>query len=153
MRQAEVEARIAGPNDQTVDLPVSYSLRDEAFVGSFRPGAAGDYRVEATANEQDRVLGEDSAHFSARAVDPELASPLANLDLLRNMADATSGFGGRYYPYRTGAELFNHLEESAEPVMVVQSQHQPLWDFWPMFAAMFGCLVIEWAIRKRKGLI
>lgn len=153
MRNAVLATKVVQPDGTEKPVSVAYSLRDDAFVGNFTATQAGDHMVFSQATEGGTPVGEDQAHFTARDLDVEMANPMADHSLMRRMAAATERFGGRYYNYREAATLFDNLEEAAEPVMLVKSRREPLWDTWPLFALLLACMALEWAIRKRKGLI
>jgi hypothetical protein len=153
VRDADVSLRVTDPRDETRELPLSFSRPEGAYAAAYSPSRAGDYTVVAQATRQEQDLGSDRSHFHASSLNVELEDPIANPGLLRRMAAATAEAGGRYYFYSQAGELFEQLRRGGEPLKLTTRRRRDIWDGWPLFALFAACVVAEWSIRKRKGLV
>ena len=111
------------------------------YVASFRPPAAGTYRIVRPVPESSDVL-----QASIDVVLPNLESqnPTQNAELLTNLTQDTQG---RYLAISELATLPSLLPDQSQPV-VVDEQLRTLWDRrWLMFL-MVGLLAFEWIMRR-----
>lgn len=150
---ARMTFTVREPDGTSVAVPCAYSQEDQAYLADYVAALPGDYQVSAHAERGVVDFGEDTSHFTARDVDVELEHPMADSALLRQIAGATQQVGGRYCHARQAGELFKELKDRAKPVMLTQTRRDDIWDMWPVFALLCGCMVTEWSVRKLKGLI
>jgi len=153
IRDAQLALRITDPADKTQDVSYTFSRQEGAYVAEFSPPFSGEYTVIAEAERDGRFLGQDKSHFQAHSVDVELEDPVADLKLLRRISAVTEESGGKYYGYLQAGELFEELERRGAPLKLTTRRRRDIWDSWPLFALFAACLVTEWALRKRKGLV
>jgi hypothetical protein len=153
IRDAELKLFVTDPTDRSVPLPFTFSRTKEAFVSEYTPQMGGDYKVTGEVIGEDGEPETDTSHFHANATDRELEDPIADLQLLRRMAAAASGSGGRYYPAGEFGDLLDDLRQEGEPLRLTTRQRRDIWDAWPLFAVFSLCMAAEWVIRRSKGLI
>ncbi len=146
---AVVEMDIQTPRGATERVRASPSSENEGeYVGVLRVREPGLYRLRAYARRGDRELGEAEAHLIAKAPDREYRQAEQNAELLKWLARET---GGRYHPISDAAALLPELEYSAGEHSVLVTQE--LWDMPIVFLLLVGLLSLEWALRRRQGLI
>lgn len=104
-----------------------------------------------------RALGEPlraSSVFEISSLDRELEPPTHNLGLLRDAAEATRTFGGRYASIdalpATAEELLKHdVRQRVETVVDYDlARRQP----WLLLAVAVMAVAVEWSIRRGAGL-
>jgi uncharacterized membrane protein len=154
MRDAEVAVKITTPqNGRTEHLMCVYSHEEGAYVATYVPGSPGDYAVSARATRKGQDVADDTTHFSASNVDVEMEDPVADHGFLRRLAATTEQIGGSYYDSEGADKLFQMLRDRAKPVMLTRASRHDIWDSWPLYALLFGCIATEWSLRKWKGLV
>jgi len=78
----------------------------------------------------------------------EMLDTRCNRVLLEQVAELT---GGQVVPPTAIAEVFQLASLSPE---VSETVHRtPLWNRWTNLWIVVGCLIVEWVVRKRKGLV
>jgi hypothetical protein len=80
--------------------------------------------------------------------DLEMLDTSTNRALLEQVAETT---GGQVTPPTAMAEVIELASLSPEVSETVQST--PLWNRWTNLWIVVGCLSLEWAVRKHKGLV
>jgi len=153
VRDAALAVHVADPRGDRFEVPHAFSREAAAYVGECSPALQGDYTVTAQAERNGELLGRDRAHFFVSSPNIEVESPLPDLRLLRRIAAATQEAGGRYCYYTRADELFEGLRKKGAPLKLTTRQRTDVWDSWPLFAIFGGCLALEWALRKWKGLL
>jgi hypothetical protein len=114
---------------------------------------SGVYRVEpmgAAVDEMQADGGQEpaSASFTVQAESsPELVDTRSDRALAQQIADLT---GGQAAPPTAIAEILERT--NLEPIVSERIERRPLWVEWKYLWIVFGCLQIEWVIRKWKGL-
>ena len=100
------------------------------------------------------VEGHDPAErrFEVSQRDLEALDLLANHDLMREIAKAS---GGKYSPLDGLGMLLAEFDLNTQPKKVPRVEAKDLAGDhrWPLMVAALVLLCIEWAYRKRKGLI
>ena len=111
----------------------------------------GDHWVRVSAEKDGKSLGADAwTRYLVEARDLELDNPSATPELLREISQTT---GGRFL---TPEELPGYLQDLiANPPTSSGEQIQStrLWDNWWFLLAFVGLLTVEWALRKKRGLV
>jgi len=147
---AVLEARVVAPSGRS--RPVRLSRRGEAFTGEITDCAEpGDWSLVVTARRPaDPAPRERAARFTVFRQDLELANPVANPLLMRQLAEATPG--GPRLPEELPA-LF--AEIAARPPVFASTERWSFapWNTWPMLLLMALALCGEWFLRKRWGLV
>lgn len=161
-----VSGRIFQPDFTPLDAPqVKAALRIEPAGDSgapsitqdvtlrSRPGRPGEYEAEFVARTVGRyslVTERDPAAgvvFSVDIANLELANPALNLDLLRQLADAT---GGAVFREEDLASLPDAIAKN-RPVATVIQRLEPAFTAW-LLALLVLLASAEWAIRRLARL-
>jgi hypothetical protein len=146
----ELQAFVVSPTGQ--ERPVRVVSAGETFSGTVAGCAdPGDWKLVVRARRADGSEPlERSARFTVSSQDLELANPRANPLLMRQLAEVTTG------GVRLPEELPAIFAEIAERPAVYESREQwsfSPWDTWPMLLLLAGCLIAEWYLRKKWGLV
>jgi hypothetical protein len=146
----ELQAFVVAPSGQ--ERPVRVVPAGETFSGTVSGCTdPGDWRLVVRARRGDGGEPlERSARFTVYSQDLELANPRANPLLMRQLAEVTTG------GVRLPEELPGIFTEIAERPAVYESREQwsiSPWDTWPMLLLLAGCLIAEWYLRKKWGLV
>lgn len=78
----------------------------------------------------------------------EMLDTSANHTLLEQVAKIT---GGQVVPPTAMSEVLQLA--SLTPEVTETVRRQPLWNRWANLWIVFGCLSVEWIVRKQKGLV
>src|SRR5439155_21922081 len=93
LENARLETVLVYPGDRREPLTLSRDNSD--FRGTLQPAAAGDYAIETTAYEGERLIGSARAEFLVYDRDVELSTAAADPDLMASLAAWTRQEGGR----------------------------------------------------------
>jgi len=118
------------------------------YEGKFRIPAAGTYTYKGTAFLNDLKLGEASGKFSAGEFQIEFLQTRMNEKLLRQISTRTSG---TYYRPEDVSRLKKDLKFPSRELSSENAYN--LWNVWLLLAVIILLFVIEWSIRRRKGLL
>jgi uncharacterized membrane protein len=151
---ARLETMLIHPDGRREAL--SLAPHEEAYRAALQPTAPGDYAIETTAYEGEKILGSARGEFMVFDRDIELSTPAADPDLMASLAAWTRAEGGRAVaPEEVPALLAELLKRPAE-----YEVRQTRWklagtaaDAWLLLIAMTGLLTGEWFLRKRWGLV
>ena len=78
----------------------------------------------------------------------EMLDTSANHTLLQQVAKIT---GGQVLPPTAMSEVIELA--SLTPEVTETVRRKPLWNRWANLWIVFGCLAVEWTVRKYKGLV
>lgn len=145
LQRESVPMSITNSEGRTIAVPASLkpdSRRPGQYIATWRPGAAGEYKVTVPVPESSDILTEN---VQVSLPDLEADNPAQNVQLLTSLPAET---GGRYLNLQQAmATLPDLLPDRSEPV-VIDEQLRTLWDrSWVMYL-IIGLLSVEWAIRK-----
>lgn len=122
------------------------------FRGKTATLAAGKYEVRVDAGALIPATDDMPVEFYVQRKggdeSPELVELTANEELLKQMAQAS---GGQYYREEDAAKLVNALEPLSKGR--IEESETVLWQSWWWFVPIIILLTVEWALRKRAGLI
>ncbi|MFN9719568.1 MAG: glutamine amidotransferase [Planctomycetota bacterium] len=148
---AQYEVTVTNPKGELQPVAVragaGMSLAD--YEKTLEPG---DYwaRVRATVDGQ-AIAGIAVTRFHVNARDPELDDSTADYSQLREISFASGG------EFLTPEQLLEKLQEWAEnglPGLSLTRREQiTLWDNWFSLLLIVILLTLEWAIRKKRGLV
>jgi hypothetical protein len=126
--------------------------KGDAFAGAVAGfDEPGDWKlVLRAARDGQAQQFERTARFTVFRQDLELANPRANPLLMRQLAEATGG--GVRSPEEL-PDIFDEIRGKPAAFETLEQWSYTPWDKWPMFLLMAGCLCVEWALRKRWGLV
>jgi hypothetical protein len=127
------------------------------YIGDFNQLPSGIYRVAPAGAEVERLLAvrgpetpneAATASFTIRApLNRELLDTRSDRALAQQIADAT---GGQVLPPTAVAEVLALTD--LNPIVTETNEVQPRWVQWKFLWIVFGCLFVEWVIRKQQGL-
>ncbi|MCA8997966.1 MAG: hypothetical protein KDA80_13300, partial [Planctomycetaceae bacterium] len=145
IRRGESDEVRSVPLLATPDVPGEY----RAEVDSLAPGV---YRLEPTGSAisalQQNSIEEAVASITVQAEIPlEMIDTRSDRALAQQIADLT---GGQVLPPTAVSEIL--ALTNLEPIITEEITRQPLWLQWKYLWLVFGCLQMEWIIRKWKGL-
>lgn len=149
----DLEVRLSSEEEErTVPLKPIAGIPGE-YLAELRSLSPGDYRVEplgaiVTELQKDSDGELASASFAVQPDAPlELVDTRCDRALAQQIADMT---GGQVLPPTAVEEIL--ALTNLEPVVTERIESRPLWLEWKYLWIVFGCLQIEWMIRKWKGL-
>ncbi|MFB0517195.1 MAG: hypothetical protein ACETWG_11415 [Candidatus Neomarinimicrobiota bacterium] len=134
-------------SESTSLVSLAYDFDAGEYVGEFWPGESGPYRVRVTEEEESDAEGSGIA-FQVQAGRVELESLIQNRYGLQRLARTT---GGRYTELPGVQQLLSGLAYSARTV--AREYNFSLWQFPHLVVVLVLLLGLEWAIRRRAGLI
>ena len=149
VNDARVTARITDPFGAEQELELTWNLdRDGEYRGSFLPALDGPYEVEVDALDGERLLVSPSLRVQAGVLDEELRSGSMRGNLLRRVASET---GGQFYTMDALSGLPEALRYTDRGTVV--QEERDLWDLPVFFFLLIGLLLLEWVVRRRRGLV
>jgi hypothetical protein len=149
----ELSAHVtSAQHERTVPLTADPTIPGEyrAEIASLPPGV---YRVEPTGAAIDALVSKDGDErlSTSFTVHEDLPMELIDTRSDRALAQQIAGItGGQVLPPTAIEEVL--ALTNLEPIVSESVQRQPLWVQWKYLWIVFGCLQVEWAIRKWKGL-
>jgi hypothetical protein len=118
------------------------------FEGSFASAPTGKYHAWIATPT---ILGpSQNVDFAVESPPGEAALSPMNAADLRRAADAMKR--GRFYTLDTAQQLIDDLPEG-EQVVLERMEPFALWNWPPVVLLLLGSVVVEWIMRKRKGLL
>ncbi|HEY3325342.1 MAG TPA: VWA domain-containing protein [Planctomycetota bacterium] len=162
----EIAADLSSAGKPLPDCPASLLIRSPSgreeklqpgfFSGAYQsvyyPKESGRYSLRGFAETKDgKKLTSDEMQFLVTLPDPELDTPLANHDLLKQIAEAS---GGKLVPREELPKLLERFVSEDRSTTVQRTlAPQPLWDR-PLTLLLFcGLLTLEWTLRRYKRLV
>ncbi|MDA0816580.1 MAG: hypothetical protein O2946_03340 [Planctomycetota bacterium] len=148
IEDAVVEAEIVAPDG--TKRPVRLVRDGESWAGQLTDCTQpGDWTIAAAAARDGQAVASREARFTVFRQDLEMANPIANGLVMRQLAEET----GR--EPQLAEDIAAIFEELLERPVVYESEAEwnwSLWDSWPMLLVTVGLLSLEWFLRKRWGL-
>ena len=120
-----------------------------AYVAPVSLQRAGTFVISAVARRGEEWLGVDRQLLVAESVDPEMADLQARPTVMDAIARAGEGMAHRVED--TPASGLESLWKDL-PAPTVEFHRKPLWDRPVCLAILLGLLVLEWSLRRWKGL-
>jgi hypothetical protein len=142
------ELKITVRADTTVEEFTLLGMGEGRYEGKIQVLSGGDYRYEAVATKDGRVLGRDQGQFSVEPFTLEFQSTRMNEPLLREIASRS---GGKFYDPTDLEKLATDLK--LRPRQITEARELPLWNSVPLLAFVLLLLSTEWFLRKRKGMV
>ena len=154
MPEAKLTATLTRPDKgrEVLDLTAARGDLMRKTVLRGRPvRLPGVYTLKVAATVAGKSLTAEHK-FEVVRHDLEKDEVLANTALLKQMAQAS---GGTYVPLAKMGSLLAKLriESRPKPVDVVDRKSMGQFLRWPIVLALIVLLCLEWALRKRKGLV
>jgi len=151
---AKVTARIKDPfNADPRTVPMRPELVGQGvFTAGFTPVDVGDYAVEVTAELSDGTQAVATATFSVGETMREFHDPAQKIELLRGIATEC---GGRYVTPAEAGEIPELIDQRVRRMKtsLMEYEHKDIWDTPLLFALLVISLTVEWAVRRRAGLM
>ncbi|MDK1031624.1 MAG: hypothetical protein QGD94_06435, partial [Planctomycetia bacterium] len=122
------------------------------YVGSLGAGeirVPGDYTVTLRASRDGRGLGSAKSRFAVDSSDAEMADPLANRVLLKEIAQSS---GGKVVSASGLREFFEELVRRPLKRYERVRHTWRLWDTPLLLVLLIGILSAEWVLRRRHRL-
>jgi len=154
LQNARVEATLIRPGGRREALPLNRDKDD--FRGTLQPTEAGDYAIETTAYEGDRLVSTARSEFLVFDRDVELSTPAADPDLMQSLAAWTRQEGGKALAPEDLPELVAELAKRPPEYEVRETRWKlagTSGDAWVFLLLLTGVLTGEWFLRKRWGLV
>ena len=132
--------------------PVSLQRNGDIFKTKLPPqSTAGLYVLNITAELAGKTLTAEH-RFEVVQRDLEGMEALANFALLRQMAEAS---GGRFVTLSELPALLKDLRQAAKPKKRVEVSQEDIAANirWPIILTLITLICLEWAMRKRRGLV
>ena len=151
VEDADVQAIFQGGNEEARSFPLAL---DETIPGRYVAKVvdldAGAYRVSLQGDVDGFTDdGQEVGTFVnvTSALSAELVNTTCNRPLMKQIAQTS---GGYVIPPTALAEWLTL--QTRTPQTISQNQRMPLWNRWACLWTAFGCLAIEWCVRRMKGL-
>jgi uncharacterized membrane protein len=126
-------------------------LRDEGngrYVGTLGGFAQGDYTFEVKATYDGTDVGQTRNAFTVDRYSLEYETVRMNAELLVAVANNS---GGKFLKPEELGDVVRGLDFAPEPIEVAYQGR--LWgQQWPLFL-LVGLLAVEWAVRRRRGMV
>jgi hypothetical protein len=153
MPDANVRVTLTAPDGRSVPLVLApQDHRRGVKLSAVQLPSPGVYTLKLEAEVAGKALSAEH-RFDVQQRDLEALEVLANFKLLQRLSEETKG---EFVPLAKLGELLSRIRASgASPKIVRQIEHFDLAGHyrWPVIGTLLGLLCLEWAIRKRKGLV
>lgn len=147
VNNARVEARIVGPESETVQLEPQ-PLEQGVYTADFTAVKTGSYLAEVVVTRGNEEVGRDVVMFRREDGVAENFHTEQNRELLEKLASQT---GGKYYPASAAEKLPGEISWSEAGITV--RENRDLWDMPIVFLAALMLRGSEWLLRRRWGVV
>ncbi|MGV3773122.1 MAG: glutamine amidotransferase [Verrucomicrobiales bacterium] len=153
LENANVRLTVTAPaldgGTNVINLPADPSAEESGvYLASFIPRVSGAYMVSAHALDQDGIsMGLAETGWVSDPLADEFKSLKPNVALLEAIAKKT---GGEMIPMERLLSFVETLPSKKAPF--VEAHSIPLWHQPFIFLAALACMVVEWGVRRWKGL-
>lgn len=149
----DLSARVShADGDRQVPLTANPQIPGE-YHGEISGLGAGSHQIEPIGDAVQKLLSEtDHAPVSVTIhMQPELSTEFVETRCDRVLAEQIAkATGGLVLPPTAVAEVL--ALTNLEPIVEETAVRQPLWVQWKYLWIVFGCLHVEWVIRKWLGV-
>jgi hypothetical protein len=142
--------QVADAQQQTVADHAIELAPDQSAEVTFRVTVPGLYRASVL-DRAEAVVAYRS--LDVREVDSELLYTARDMENLRQWANLSGGMASRFEEYGSADQLVDRIKTSQLQPLRRRPVSQPLGINGWMLAVLLGCLCVEWALRKRWGLV
>ena len=146
---ATVTIDVTKPDGQTVQL--SAQAMDSTagqYSTRFVPRESGAYRARVTAKSADgKIIGDRQVGWVTEPANDEFQTLTPNRELMQRIAKQT---GGEVIEL-DGLDRFAASLPGRE-VPLVETKIYPWWHTWYIFLLAVGLLIVEWGLRRWRGL-
>lgn len=130
---------------------LTFDEATQKYHGTFQVKSGGRYKFSAIAKIGNKELGNDSSNLIVRVPDLEMDNPVANLDLLQQIAYITKG--KVYQSADDKSKIFEDIKKQQDEVKLEIKNIKYLWDNLIIFIIFIIALSLEWYLRKKYGLV
>lgn len=135
-------------NDTQTFTPAPFGSSPGTYRVAFGKLPEGRYQVQLVGGDaKDAVT---RSVFDVRNVSAEMMDVQARPDLMRRIAESTSGNALGSDPAGQIRAEFNKYRDASRPTQYLRSS---AWDRWWIFAAMIATWALAWGLRRSGGLI
>lgn len=148
-----LEVRLVSDEQQRTAPLLADENRPGEYRAEIRSLPAGVYRIEPAGRAIEDLGGAQSADrkLASFTVQTELPRELMDTRMDRALAQQIAETtGGQVVPPTAVAEILELSD--LEPIVTERQERVPLWLEWKYLWLIFGCLQVEWTVRKWKGL-
>jgi hypothetical protein len=150
IQDAAFTMTVLRPEDEPQNPPAG-SGGERMAVNYRETETPGDYWVRVSATKGGQSVGPDAwTRFVVEPRDLELDNPVADPDLLTEIANTTGGRALRPEEFRG---YLQDLLENPPQNLIESFETTRLWDNWWFLLLFVGLLTLEWTIRKGRGLV
>jgi uncharacterized membrane protein len=143
-----VDLRVTHPDGHVEDVDARVETPQAGrYVASLKLETPGIYRVAASATRGGTGVGAHERWVLVGGVDPEMADPRLNQEVLKRVAAVS---GGTYVDASDGMRIPELLASTAPPPAAPRLEE--LWHTGWMFAGIVMLLAAEWVLRRQWGL-
>ena len=146
--EVKITVQLEDSEDEPKEVPTD--IREEHYEANYAATEDGVYMVRATATSDGEAIGQKETRFRLTVPDREFNVPHADLKLLRKIADASNG---GFYGHEDLGEVLQEILDKKLATEIRREHHDDIWNSYPMLALFLVPLLLEWIIRRRKGLV
>jgi hypothetical protein len=146
---AQVKITVEGPDGEPLDIDAQPSATEAGvYETTYVPRQDGSYRAKVTVTDPDgEEVGERDTGWVAQPAADEFRDLKLNRGLLETLAQQTKG------EVIEAADLEAFVESlPSRNIEITERWTYPLWHTPAVFLFAIACLVLEWGIRRVKGL-
>lgn len=158
IRDAQFTVNLVSPDGTAAPLAVARGAEgNQVQIDPETVASPGLYRIEVTGKRGNEEIGTTEREFIVFDQDTEKANPAADPEQLARLAGQTQEFGGRTVsPDQLGELLQEILDNPPETMIEVPTRWklgESMTDASVFLILFVGLLTVEWALRKRWGLV
>jgi len=147
--EADAAVRVTDPAGETLELDALPSDEQAGrFEVSYKPVGAGSYKAEVVVrDEEGEAIGSSATGWALNPAAEELRSIVPDRAWLADLAASTGGEVLSLDQIDQLPALIQHPKVTIEVTKVISLWHLPV-----VFFAALLCFVLEWWLRREKGL-
>lgn len=151
VEDAMVKVRVLGGKKASREVVLS-SLGNGRYYSEVEGLGEGDYSFRGEVYKNNAKLGEDAGRFSVGEIVLEYQNLSMNANLLRSLAEQS---GGKFYTANNCDQLLKDIKahKRFKQRSVTTKKEYALWNTVWILSIVIVLLALEWALRKRIGLI
>lgn len=144
---AQVSLTISDERDGKTTLPCIETSDKGCYETAFVPAFRGLHRLEAEARYQGRELGRAKSEILIEMSTAEFDEPIVKSSLMMQLASDT---GGVFATIDQAAKIIDAID--AEPGQKLESKSIDLRDSWLLLIILLLLPMVEWYLRRIRGL-
>ncbi|GAB4267347.1 MAG: hypothetical protein Kow0029_01850 [Candidatus Rifleibacteriota bacterium] len=144
---AQVRLNIKNEKEENTELTCMETSEKGCYETTFVPSFRGVYKIEAIARFQGKEIGRSSTDFLIETPTAEYEDPTIKVDLMKMIASET---GGVYTDVDDIEPLISAID--SVPGQKLETRILDLRDSWMLLLLMLLFPILEWYIRRSRGL-